>query len=358
MSLPPSQLGDLLRGAGGQLGPTPWGETALHFGDARRELQALRTSAGLLDLSQRSVIRLRGPDRVSFLHGMVTQDVKGLSEPGAGYTALLTPKGAMVSDARILRLPDQLLLDTEPGRGAKVLEFLNRYLISEDAELDDASSDWAYLSVAGPRSAELIRAALGDESTLPDQEHRVALGRFEKETIPWVASRRLGLPQLDALVPRQSLVSLAERLESVARSMGTGWVGFEAAEAARVEAGVPRFGQDLEETTIPLEADLTSALHYAKGCYIGQEVIARATHRGHMNRKLVKLTFSDGSEPPAAKTELRRGEKKVGWVTSALRWPLEPSRVLGLGYVHRDLLEPGTELELATGGTAKVTPRN
>jgi aminomethyltransferase len=130
-------------------------------------------------------------------------------------------------------------------------------------------------------------------------------------------------------------------------------LGFQALELLRVEAGVPRYGQDMVDTTIPLEANLTHAISYNKGCYIGQEVIARATFRGHMNRKLAGLLLGDVEAAPG--TELRKGEKKVGWITSVVRSPAQGQRV-ALGYVHRDHLEPGTELTLAEGSTVKVAP--
>jgi folate-binding protein YgfZ len=123
-------------------------------------------------------------------------------------------------------------------------------------------------------------------------------------------------------------------------------LGFEALEQLRVEAGVPRYGQDMVDTTIPLEANLASAISYNKGCYIGQEVIARATFRGHMNRKLAGLLLGDADAAPG--TELKVGDRKVGWITSVVRSPLKGQRV-ALGYVHRDFLEPGTQLTLGAG---------
>jgi folate-binding protein YgfZ len=127
-------------------------------------------------------------------------------------------------------------------------------------------------------------------------------------------------------------------------------VGFGALEVHRVERGTPRFGADMDEKTIPLEANLQRAIHYQKGCYIGQEVIARATFRGHVNRHLVGLRFAGPA--PAPRTELLTGERRVGWVTSVVNSPrLGP---IGLGYAHRDVDQPGTELALA-GGAAKAT---
>jgi folate-binding protein YgfZ len=131
-------------------------------------------------------------------------------------------------------------------------------------------------------------------------------------------------------------------------------VGQDVLEVLRVEAGWPRYGQDMVDTTIPLEANLTHAISYNKGCYIGQEVIARATFRGHMNRKLAGLLLGATEATPG--TELKKDGKKVGWLTSVVDSPRKAQRV-ALGYVHRDSLEPGTELTLAEGpATARVAP--
>jgi folate-binding protein YgfZ len=129
-------------------------------------------------------------------------------------------------------------------------------------------------------------------------------------------------------------------------------VGFAALEVMRVERGTPRFGLDMDERTIPLEANLQRAIHYQKGCYIGQEVIARATFRGHVNRHLVGLRFGAGSTP-APRTELFTGDRRVGWVTSVVQSPR--LGLIGLGYAHRDAARPGTELALAAGaGSARI----
>ena len=306
---------------------------------------ALRTGAGLFDASAREVVRLTGPDRVSFLQGMVTQDVEGLPVGAVADAALLTPKGAMVADARVVKRADDLLLLTEPGYGPAVLGTLERYLISEDAELSDASAQLGQLSLVGPRAEALGAAALRLD---PPSGPRVR--PFEASgTTGWALPQGLLLPGLDLLVPVEALAEVFGRL----REAGATPVGFQALEVLRVERGTPRFGADMDEKTIPLEARLERAIHYQKGCYIGQEVIARATFRGHVNRHLVGLRFAGGPPPP--RTELFLGERRVGWVTSAVRSPrLGP---IGLGYAHRDVEQPGTALTLAgSGGTATVEP--
>ena len=309
---------------------------------ARDEDRALRSGAGLFDASARGVIRLTGPDRVSFLQGMVTQDVEGLPVGSVADAALLTPKGAMVADARVMKRPDDFLLLTEPGYGPVVLGTLERYLISEDAELSDATAGFGQLSVVGPEAEALTARVLGLGA--PDG---AGLRSFEAGgTTGWALPQGLLLPGVDLLVPIEGLGTVFDRLLEA----GATPVGFAALEVLRVEQGTPRFGADMDEKTIPLEANLQRAIHYQKGCYIGQEVIARATFRGHVNRHLVGLRFAGPA--PAPRTELFTGERRVGWVTSVVDSPrLGP---IGLGYTHRDVDQPGTELALA-GGTAKAT---
>ncbi|GMU06780.1 YgfZ/GcvT domain-containing protein [Corallococcus caeni] len=324
-------------------------EVVAGYGDVGAEYGAARDAVALHDASYREILRITGEDRASFLHGMVTQEVKNLPVGSAAYAAFITVKGAMVGDARILKREDDLLLDLEPGLGTKVREFLDKYLISEDAELHDGTPDQAWLKLLGPRTAQALAAVLGGPFELPaplSSRKAVIAGQDV-----WLLGTALpgGLSGVDVLVPRAGLEAVWAAL------VGAGGVkpaGFDALERVRVEAGVPRYGQDMVDTTIPLEANLTNAISYNKGCYIGQEVIARATFRGHMNRKLAGLLLGEKDVAPG--TELRRGEKKVGWVTSVVTSPVKGQRV-ALGYVHRDSLEPGTELTLGGEGAGTVT---
>ncbi|RKH71586.1 CAF17-like 4Fe-4S cluster assembly/insertion protein YgfZ [Corallococcus aberystwythensis] len=323
-------------------------EVVAGYGDVGVEYGAARDAVALHDASYREILRITGEDRASFLHGMVTQEVKNLPVGSATYAAFITVKGAMVGDARILKREDDLLLDLEPGLGAKVREFLDKYLISEDAELHDGTPDWGWLKLLGPRTAQVLAAALGGpvEPPAPLASRRVTLAGQDV----WLLGTALpgGLSGVDVLVPRAGLEAVWTALVGA----GAKPQGFDALELVRVEAGVPRYGQDMVDTTIPLEANLTNAISYNKGCYIGQEVIARATFRGQMNRKLAGLLLGEKDVAPG--TELRRGEKKVGWVTSVVSSPVKGQRV-ALGYVHRDSLEPGTELTLGGEGAGTVT---
>jgi folate-binding protein YgfZ len=320
-------------------------------GDAEAEYQAARRAVALHDASYREILRITGEDRASFLHGMVTQEVKNLPPGTAAYAALVTVKGAMVSDARILKRQDDLLLEVEPGHGAKVREFLEKYLISEDAELHDVTGEHALLRLLGPRVEAVLSAALGAPfEALAHNATRPA--SLAGQSVLLVGNTSFEQHGVDLLVPRSGLEAVWRALLAAGGPQEMKPLGFEALELLRVEAGMPRYGQDMGDATIPLEANLTHAISYNKGCYIGQEVIARATFRGHMNRKLSGLLLGDTEAAPG--TELKVGEKKVGWVTSVVRSPAKGQRV-ALGYVHRDFLEPGTQLTLAEGpATATV----
>ncbi len=320
-------------------------EVVAGYGEVDVEYRAARETVALHDATYREALRITGEDRASFLHGMVTQDVKGLAAGASAYTAMITVKGSMVADARLLRRESDLLLDLEPGLGAKVREFLEKYLISEDAELHDATGERGVLRLLGPRTGELLGAALGGPFAplLPDATRVVTLAGQE---VLLVGATRLEPHGVDLLVPRSGLEAVWRALAEAGAAFGLKPLGWRALEVLRVEAGVPRFGQDLVDTTIPLEANLTHAISYNKGCYIGQEVIARATFRGHMNRKLAGLLLGATEATPG--TELKKDGKKVGWLTSVVRSPTQ-GQVVALGYVHRDHLEPGTVLAVGDG---------
>ncbi|WNG40066.1 aminomethyl transferase family protein [Archangium violaceum] len=322
-------------------------EVVADYGDMEAEYRAAREAVALHDATYREALRITGEDRASFLHGMVTQEIKGLAAGAATYAAMITVKGSMVADARVIRREADLLLDVEPGLGAKVREFLEKFLISEDAELHDATSEQGILRLLGPRTAELLSAVLGTPfEPLPQNATRTAT--LAGQQVLLVGFTGLEPHGVDVLVPRGGLEAVWKALVTTGASLGVKPLGWRTLETLRVEAGVPRYGQDMVDTTIPLEANLTNAISYNKGCYIGQEVIARATFRGHMNRKLAGLLLGATEVTPG--TELKKDGKKVGWVTSVVRSPRKGQNV-ALGYVHRDHLEPGTVLTVGEGPT-------
>ncbi len=330
----------LARGA--SFGNVQGREVVSRYGDLRDEHAAARLNACLIDFSFHEMLRLTGEDQVSFLHGMVTNDVKRLGEGDVSYAAMVTAKGALVADMRILRRSSDLLLDLEPGCAPTVEQFLRKYLISEEVEIFDASAEFALLRVLGPEVHRIAAAAFGHETPLPGHDRFV---QIELESGPaWLIGVELGSNRgVDLLVPRHQLAAAFEKTTHAGETLGLRLAGFDTFEVLRVEAGIPRFPQDMDEQTIPLEANLERAISYEKGCYIGQEVIARATFRGHVNRKLIGLVF--GALEPQRGAELHKHGKRVGFITSTARPPARATAI-GLGYVHRDSLEPGTRLEV------------
>lgn len=286
------------------------------------EYRAALEACALFDSSNREQLRVTGSEAVSFVHGMVTNDVQALAVGAHCYAALLTAKGSMVGDARILRRTEDVIIDTGPDRGRALSEFLNKYLISEDAEVHDAP-ELAVISLLGPSSGAVA-------AKIPADAKEGELWSF------WGG--------VDVLLKRQKREEVLRALSEVPRLCGA------TLEVLRVEKGVPLYGVDMTEATIPLEANLGHAISYNKGCYIGQEVIARGTHRGQMSKKLMQLLL--GEAAPEPKAELRVGERKVGWVTSVVK-SVKYAQNLALGYVHRDFQAPGTKLELV-GGVATV----
>lgn len=296
--------------------------TAAHSDEYREATRA----CGWAVPEGRGFLRVSGPERTSYLQGMVTNDVEALAEGAGCLAAVLTPKGAMVGLLRVLRRSEDLLLDVADGRALAVKAFLQRYLISEDAELHDAP-EFALVSLVGPAAAEAL-------ALLPAQAR---VGTLDGQ---------LG-PGLDVVVQREALAAVEAALVGVPR------LSPETLEVLRVESGLPKFGAELGETTIPLEANLERAIHYQKGCYIGQEVIARATYRGQMNKRLMGLLVGAGEVDVGA--ELRVGERKVGWVTS-VAVSERKGQTVALGYLHRDFLAPGTQVTTPAGAALSVVP--
>ena len=315
------------------------------YGDVLAEHAALRDNAGVLDLSFRGRICLTGADRVRFLHGQVTNDAKRLKSGEGCYAALTTAKGKMESDLNIFNLQDELLLDFEPGLTAKLSQRLEKFLVSDDVQIVDAAPHYGLLSVQGPKADGVVRS-LGFFPELP----ATALG-FVKVTdatlgeIYLMNHARLGLVGFDIFVPTNSLGAVADKMIAAAKSVGGRACGWEAFEMARIEAGIPRFGQDMDESNLPLECGIESrAVSYSKGCYIGQEVLNRVHSFGHVAKELSGLRFpGDLSSLPQKGDKLFHAGKEVGYVTSAVKSPTL-NAAIALGYVRREANQIGTEL--------------
>ena len=315
----------------------------LHFGDPLREYDSVRSHAGLLDLCHRSLLRLRGSDRASYIQGMVSNDVKALT-PGTGMqAAILDVNGKILSDLRIFCEEDCFLADLWEFRRAKILAHLRHYLVAEDVEIEDLAGRNGTLSLQGPKTRLLLNRVLRPQDIPPETlSHRPA--RIGNVEVRVVRATHTGEEGLDLFLDIQGLPEVVSRLEEAGRSLSLRWVGSRALDLLRLEAGIPCYGVDMDEENLLLETGLDDAVSFHKGCYLGQEVIERIHSRGHVNKKLAGLILK--GETPAHRGDLIcSAENEIGKITSSHFSPIL-KRPIALGYVHRDYLAPGTQVSL------------
>jgi folate-binding protein YgfZ len=324
-------------------------EAVEHYGDPLAEHDTLRNAAGVIDLSFRSRICLTGGDRARFLNGQVTNNVKDLRAGEGCYAALVTAKGKLQSDLNIYSLANELLLDFEPGLAEAVAQRLEKYIIADDVQVVDVAAQYGLLSVQGPKAEEVARNA-GLPLELPAKPmgfttaNDPALGEIYLMNQP-----RLGTSGFDLFVPTAALGAVMDKLIAAAKQSGGRPCGWQALEMARIEAGIPRFGADMDETNLAPEAGIESrVISYSKGCYIGQEVIARIRTYGQVTKTLRGLRLADDLKVlPVKGDKLLLGGKEVGYITSALASPALKVNI-ALGYARKEANEIGTELVLRT----------
>jgi tRNA-modifying protein YgfZ len=293
------------------------------------DYELVRDSVGLIDRSERGKLRLLGVDVVDFLQGQVTNDIEAL-EPGTGcYAALLDHKGKVRTDMRVLRGADWIWLDTEPGFQDLLARTVQMYGIGRDVKAEDATADHAILSLVGPGAGSVLDAAP------PEREHSFVEGEHGL-----YVSTDVGV----------DVICSADQAPAVREALRVAELPPDVAECVRIEAGRPRFGVDFESGTIPEEAGLNDrAVSFTKGCYVGQETVARLHYKGKPNRHLRGLRLSGDAEAGA---ELRLGEKTVGILGSVAVSPVHGPIALAL--VRREA-EPGAVVEVgASGTTAEV----
>ena len=322
-------------------------EVPLSYSGLDEEVGATRSAAGLIDHSDRVTVRLTGADRVSFLNGLVTQDIAAMKPGECSYGLFLNPKGKVVGDAAVYALPDALLLDLPPDESGRVLEHIRKHLVSDDVAIEPFAA--AHLALHGPMAPAFLRRVVGDMKP-------PANGEFS--TVPIDRKRSIVIAGTDYLrLPGFRFISWTDSLEGVWRALtafgptpvvGATPVGREAWNTLRIEAGRPVPGLDMDENTIALEARMESAISYTKGCYEGQEVIARATYQGHMNRLLVGFR-GEGDSIPARLSPVLLDGKQVGHVTSATYSPTL-RYVIALGYIRKPGDAAGTRVEIVADG--------
>jgi glycine cleavage system T protein len=315
--------------------PISYGDTAAEYGAVRGG------GAGLMDLSLRGRIEVSGSEAVQFLNGLITNDVKALEEGAWMRAAFPNVQGRLIAEARILRLgSDRFLFDTEAVTHERVLKTLQRFTLAGDFRVKDLTGETALISVQGARAVEVIKATFNEEASRTERG-RVHLRQWNDESLHLIRATWTAEDGFDLFVNGAEAVSLWDALMAA----GARPVGFDALDILRIEAGLPRYGFDMDETNVVLEAAPDDAVSFTKGCYIGQEIIARIHWRGHVAKKLCGLSFDEQGEAGRDDKIRTMDGKEIGRLTSITFSP-QLNRLVALGYVKYDYLAPGTQVHV------------
>jgi glycine cleavage system T protein len=315
------------------------------YGDSSAEYRAVRDGgAGLIDLSSHARIEVSGAEAVQFLNGLVTNDMKTLTDGAWMPAAFPTPQGRLIASTRVIRRRDAFLFETEAISHASLLKTLERFTLAGDFRVKDLTEERAQLSIQGASAGEIIGQVLGEEAG--SLERLRAVETLWKDTsVSVIRATHTGEDGFDLFVDAAQASLLWQEL----RAAGAQPIGFDALEILRIEAGLPRYGLDMDETNVVTEAGLDDAVSYTKGCYTGQEIIARIHWRGHVAKKLTGLVFvREGNIERDAKIRTEADGKEIGRITSTTFSP-RLHRQVALGYVKYDYLKPGTRVNVASG---------
>ena len=329
-------------------GVSGW-EVPRHYGDPVAEHTAVRNRVGIADLSHRGKLRVTGDDRVKWLQSIISNDILPLRAGHGLYSTFLTHKGKMLSYFRVYALPDALMVEDVGEIGETTFQALRKFLLyGTKAKMENAAESWGLLLISGPQAPMLIQEAFGCDVgklqplTFLTQEiggHQALLVRTEET----------GETDVEILIPADALLSVWERLWAVGEPMGLKPFGTEAREMLRLEAGFPKAGTELTEEIVPPEANLEGkAFSLSKGCYPGQEVVARLDTYGSVRRRMVALVLLDPVIPKMG-AKLFSGEREVGWVSSAAHSPSFGCSI-AFGFPLRDFASPGTTLTVEIDG--------
>lgn len=323
------------------------------YGSVLDEYHAVGNNVGIVDLSHHGKIKLSGKEHIKFLQGIISNDVNKLEEGNGEYATFLTPKGRMITDMRLYRKRDSVLLDLEPGLNEKVKELFLKYKISYKVDIEDVTDSLSLISVHGPNAKKLVEKTL--DKQIPDlKEYNFITSETNGQELLIASMNRTGELGFDIFVSSDGTnKTLWESLIAQGEEFNAKPVGLDAFKTLRIEAGIPRFGVDMNENTIPIEAGLWNALSFEKGCYVGQEVIARIKWRGHVNWHLTGLKI-DGDNIPKEDSKIMRGERKIGYITSSAFSP-KLNQIIAMGYIRREFNNPGAQVTIKTESNKTVS---
>lgn len=320
-----------------------------HYGDMTAEHRAVRHSVGLADLSHRGKLRVTGEDRVKWLQSVISNDILPL-QPGQGrYSSFLTHKGKMLTYFRCYMQTDAVLLEDVGEIGDTTYAALRKFLLyGTKAKMENCAESWGLLLVSGPKASILLKGAFGtDVADLKPLNFITAT--IGGQTALVISTEETGERDYEILIPADGLVAAWEQLMEAGATYGIIPIGNQAREALRMEAGLPKAGPDLNEEIVPPEANLEEkAFSLTKGCYPGQEVVARMDTYGSVRRHLVGLVVKGSAVPPKG-AKLFSGDREVGWISSATLSP-ELKAPIAFGFPLRDFSTAGTALTIEAGG--------
>jgi folate-binding protein YgfZ len=332
------------------------------YGDVLLEYAAVREGGcGVIDLSNRGRILVSGTEAVQFLNGLITNDMKTLAVNSWMPAAFPNVQGRLIASVRVVRLKDEgtgknvspvFLIDTEAATHERVLKTIERFTLAGDFRVTDMTNQTAQFSVKGSKAADVVRATLGDKAAelLPNQSIQIDWPQSEQDgngadeaTSGVIVMRESPASEdgFEFVVNADRAGSLWEALQNA----GARPVGYAALEILRIEAGVPRYGVDMDETNVVTETALDDAVSYTKGCYVGQEIIARIKYRGHVAKKLTGVMFEQLVNVEVGATIYSADGKEAGRVTSVADSP-RLGRTIALAYLKYDYLAAGTSIRI------------
>lgn len=324
-------------------------EIPTHYGDAAAEYRAVRQAVGIADLSHRGKLRVTGEDRVKWLQSIISNDILPL-QPGQGrYSSLLTHKGKMLTYFRLYMQTEAVMLEDAGEIGDTTFQALRKFLLyGVKAKMENCAESWGLLLISGPKAAHVVQSAFGVDVTdlKPVDFVTAQIGGHHALVL---CTEETGEVDIEVLLPADSLLTAWTSVMQAGEKFGIRAIGNHAREALRIEAGIPKAGSDLNEEIVPPEANLEGkAFSLSKGCYPGQEVVARMDTYGNVRRKLVGLVLHD-SVVPSHGAKLYSGDREVGWISSAVRSP-QLNKAIAFGFPLRDFSKPGTELTVEFEG--------
>jgi len=339
--MPATALTEKLTAFGARVAGYRGAETAAVLGDVAAEFAALRSGCGVFDLGWRAKLLLTGGDRQKWLNGMVTNNIRDLAAGRGTYNFLLNAQGHILGDMYLHNRGDYILLDTDMSQAEKLRQALDKFIIMDDVEIADASDKLTAVGLHGPKAKQVLSAARIELPGLePLQAHDTT---WDAAGITVVTTEQGGFEIWLA-------TANAGKLWDALVAAGATPVGTDAYELWRIANGIPRYGQDIRERDLPQETEQMRALNFAKGCYVGQEIVERIRSRGAVHRRFTG--FEIGGPPPAPGTKLQASGKEVGEITSVATLPSD--RTVALGYVRREAAAPGAIL-IAGESKARVT---